>query len=268
MKVSTSLTPGDQLPALLERVARREKSARNRGILYTLLPVTLTVGLFAYSQSSIRNAQHQVVALKTEAATYTSQIDTLKKNTEGYKSQSQSLQGDTENYKNQVAELQSQLTETQKALSEAVSLSRSLHPIDYANAKELVSRFPGNESLLQDLLDLRQRRIKWKPGGQSTQEGFDSPGFAVYMLKQKRASGIELRAGDSTSEASKGLYEKLPPTTQPKTGDLAFYSSGYAMFYFLDPREGPFVLGMTPMGITALKADFAKPVGYRQVQWR
>jgi hypothetical protein len=268
MKDSTSLTPGDQLPALLERVARKEKLARNRGILYTLLPVTLTVGLFAFSQSSIRNAQQQVIALKAQAATYTNQMDTLKKNTEGYKSQSQSLQGDTENYKNQVADLQSQLNETQKALSEAVSLSRSLHPIDYANAKELVSRFPGNETLLQDLLDLRQRRVKWKPGGQSNQEGFDSPGFAVYMLKQKRVAGIELRSGGSSLEASKDLYEKLPPTTQPKTGDLAFYSAGYAMFYFADPREGPFVLGMTPMGITALKADFAKPVGYRQVQWR
>jgi uncharacterized protein YoxC len=268
MKVSPSLTPGDQLPALLERMARREKSARSRGVLYTLLPVTLTVVLLGYSQSSIRTAQKQMDALKAEAATYTSQIDTLKKNTESYKSQSQSLQGDTENYKNQVGELQSQLTETQKALSEAVSLSRSLRPIDYANTKELAGRFPGNESLLQELLDLRQRRIKWKLGGQSTQEGFDSPSFAMYILKQKRASGIELRSGESLSEASKGLYEKLPPTTQPKTGDLAFYSAGYAMFYFADPREGPFVLGMTPVGITALKADFAKPVGYRQVQWR
>ena len=53
-----------------------------------------------------------------------------------------------------------------------------------------------------------------------------------------------------------------------RTGDLVFYPAGYAMFYFADPREGPFVLGMTPFGITALKSDFAKPVGYRQVQWR
>src|SRR6476660_3536108 len=89
MNVSTSLTPGDQLPALLERVARREKAARNRGLLYTALPVALTIGLFVLSQSSIRSAQQQVIALKAEAATFNSQIDTLKKNTEGYKSQSQ-----------------------------------------------------------------------------------------------------------------------------------------------------------------------------------
>jgi hypothetical protein len=89
----------------------------------------------------------------------------------------------------------------------------------------------------------------------------------MYMLKQRRASGIELKAGESLSEASRSLYDKLPSTTQPRTGDLAFYPGGYAMFYFAEPHEAPFVLGMTPFGVTALKSDFAKPVGYRQVQW-
>jgi uncharacterized protein YoxC len=267
MKVSTSLNPGDQLPVLLERIERREKSARSRAVLYSLLPVALTVVLLGYTASSVRNAQKQVDDLKAEASTYTTQIDTLKKDAEAYKNQSQSLQGDTANYKNQVTELQAQLAEAQKALSEAVNLSRSVRTIDYVNAKEFASRFPGSESLLMDLLDLRQRRIKWKLGGQSPQEGFDSPSFAMYMLRQKRVSGIELKPGESLSEASRTLYDKLPATTQPKTGDLAFYPAGYAMFYFAD-SQGPFVLGMTPFGIAALKSDFAKPVGYRQVQWR
>jgi hypothetical protein len=267
MKVSTSLTPGDQLPALLERIERREKSARIRTVLYSLVPLALTVVLLGYSASSVRNAQKQLDALTTEATTYTTQIDALKKNAEAYKTQSQSLQGDTESYKNEVTELQAQLAEAQKALSEAVNLSRSIRTIDYGNAKEFASRFPGSESLLLDILDLRQRRIKWKLGGQSRQEGFDSASFAMYMLRQ-RASGIESLPGESLSDASRSLYNKLPPTTQPRTGDLVFYPAGYAMFYFADPREGPFVLGMTPFGITALKSDFAKPVGYRQVQWR
>jgi len=268
MKVSTSLSPVDQLPDLLERIERREQSARIRSISYSLLPLALTVVLLGFAASSVRNAQKQMVALKTEAATFTTQIDTLKKNAETYKTQSESQQGNAENYKNQVTELQAQLAEAQKTLSEAVNLSRAVRPIDSANAKELASRFPGSESLLLDILDLRQRRFKWKPGGQSPQEGFDSPGFAMYMLRQKRVSGIDLRPGESLAEASRSLYDKLPPTTQPRTGDLVFYAAGYAMFYFADTRDGPFVLGMTPFGITALKSDFAKPVGYRQVQWR
>src|SRR5262249_2669603 len=149
-----------------------------------------------------------------------------------------------------VTELQTQLTETQKTLSEAVNLSRAVRNIDYGNVKEFASRFPGSESLVTELLDLRQRRIKWKPGGQTPQEGFDSPSFAMYVLKQKRVSGIEQRPGESLSDASRDLYSRLPSTTQPKTGDLAFYPGGYAMFYFQDAREGSFVLGMTPFGVS------------------
>ena len=67
MKVSTSLTPGDQLPVLLERIERREKSARSRTVLYSLMPVALTVVLLGYTASSVRNAQKQVDVLKTEA---------------------------------------------------------------------------------------------------------------------------------------------------------------------------------------------------------
>jgi len=268
MKSSTSFAPGGELPVLLERIERREQHALRRAVLYSLLPVALTVLLLGYTASSVQTAQKQVDALKTEASTYTTQIDTLKKDTETYKVQAQTAQTDAENFKNQVTELQAQLAETQKTLSEAVNLSRAVRTIDYVNAKELASRFPGSETLLLDILDLRQRRIKWKLGGQTPQEGFDSPSFATFILKQKRASGLELKSGESVLDASRDLYNRLPATNQPKTGDLAFYPAGYAMFYFQDQREGNFVLGMTPFGITALKADFAKPVGYRQVTWR
>ena len=268
MRVSPSLTPGDELPVLLQRIERREQSTRLRSVLFSLLPVLLTVVLLGYTASSVKTAQQQIDALKAEASTYTSRMDTLKKDAETSKFQSQSLQGDAESYKNQITELQAQLADTQKTLSEAVNLSRALYPIDYGNAKELASRFPGSENVLEEIFQSRQRRIKWKPGGQTPQEGFDSFGFAMYVLKQRHASGIELKSGESLSDAGHTLYDRLPPTTQPKTGDLAFYPAGYAMFYFADPHEGPFVLGMTPLGISAFKPDFVKPLGYRQVQWR
>src|SRR5262245_20582068 len=184
MKSSTSFAPGGELPVLLERIERREQSARRRAVLYSLLPVALTVVLLGYTATSVQTAKKQVDSLKYEATTYTTQIDTLKKDAETYKGQAQSLQADVENYKNQVTQLQTQLTDTQKTLSEAVDLSRAVRTIDYVNAKELASRFPGSESLLVEILDLRQRRIKWKLGGQSLQEGLDSPGFATYILRQ------------------------------------------------------------------------------------
>jgi hypothetical protein len=268
MKSSASFAPGGEMAALLERIERREQAARLRTILYSLLPVALTIALLGYTASSVSSAKKQVAGLKTEATTFTTQIDTSKKDAESSKAQAQSMQAEAENYKNQVTELQTQLTETQKALSEAVTLSKSLRPIDYANAKELANRFPGSESLLLELLELRQRRTKWKVGGQSFQEGFDSPSFAMYLLRQKRILGTEARTGETLADASRDLANRLPTTKEPKTGDLVLYPGGYTMFYFDDRQEGAFVLGMTPFGITALRSNFAKPAGYRQVQWR
>src|ERR1051325_3057629 len=91
MKSSTSFAPGSELPVLLERIERREQSARLRALLYSLLPVALTIVLLAYTASSVKTARQQVDALKHEATTYTTQIDTLKKDTETYKAQAKSL---------------------------------------------------------------------------------------------------------------------------------------------------------------------------------
>ena len=92
MKSSTSFAPGGELPVLLERIERREQHALRRAVLYSLLPVALTVLLLGYTASSVQTAQKQVDALKTEASTYTTQIDTLKKDTETYKVQAQTAQ--------------------------------------------------------------------------------------------------------------------------------------------------------------------------------
>ena len=133
MKGSNSFNPGDQLPALLERIERREQSARIRTILFSLLPVALTVALVGYTASTVRKTQDQVDALKTEALTYTTQIDTLKKSADSYHTQSQSAQGDAETYKTQVTELQTQLAEVEKTLSDAVNLSRAVRPLEAQN---------------------------------------------------------------------------------------------------------------------------------------
>jgi len=37
------------------------------------------------------------------------------------------------------------------------------------------------------------------------------------------------------------------------------------MFYFEDYDGSPFVIGMTPLGVLALKPDWAKPIGYGAV---
>ena len=265
---SAPLTSGAPLPALLERIERREQTARRRAVLYSILPVALTVVLLGYTAVQVQKAQQQVQSLKNEAGTYTTQIESLKKDADVYKGQALSFGTQARAYKEQVTQLQAQLAEAEKKLAAATDLGQYVRPISYVDAKELASRFPGSELLLIEILELRERGIKWKLGGQSPEEGFDSPSFAMYILRRMHAAGIEPRPGESLLDASRRLSESLPPTTRPQTGDLVFYPAGFALFYFADPREGPFVLGMTPFGITALKPDFAKPVGYRHVQQR
>ena len=69
---------------------------------------------------------------------------------------------------------------------------------------------------------------------------------------------------ESLLSRSRQLYTQLEPVDEPGIGDLAFYPAGYALFYFLDHEQNPFVIGMTPAGIVALEPDFAKVIGYRK----
>jgi len=266
--VSASGASADPLPALLERIERREHTARRRALLYSLLPVALTIVLLGYTAWRVQHAQQQVRALEHEATTYTTQIAALRNDADRYKAQAQSLEAQVASYNTQVAKLEAQLAEAERKLAQAADLGQYVRPIDFVKAKELASRFPGSELLLLQILELRERGVKWKLGGQSPEQGFDSPSFAMYILRGSQASGVAPRPGESLLEASRRLLESLTPTATPRTGDLAFYPAGYALFYFDDPRDGPFVLGMTPFGITALKADFAKPIGYRRPQRR
>jgi hypothetical protein len=49
-------------------------------------------------------------------------------------------------------------------------------------------------------------------------------------------------------------------SSDPRPGDLVVYQSGYTMFFFRDPADVEFVVGMTPFGVTALLYDFGLPV--------
>jgi hypothetical protein len=228
--------------------------------------VGLTALLLLYTAREVQQAQQRVQSLQAESRTYTVQIDSLKKDAETFRAQAQSLEAQAGKYKAQVDHLQVQLADAEKRLASAADLGQFVRPISFIELKELASRIPGSELLLREILQLRERGVTWKLGGQLPEQGFDSPSFAMYILRRIRAADVEPRPGESLLAASRRLYETLPPAPQPRSGDLAFYPAGYALFYFEDPLKGPFVLGMTPFGITALKPDFAQVVGYRRVR--
>ncbi len=51
-------------------------------------------------------------------------------------------------------------------------------------------------------------------------------------------------------------------------GDIIFYETGYTMLYFMDARNSPFCIGMTPVGIMTLNIEFGpRIIGYGRVEY-
>ncbi|MBI3078710.1 MAG: C40 family peptidase [Deltaproteobacteria bacterium] len=164
-----------------------------------------------------------------------------------------------------IADLQGKLADAEARLKEATEFGRYIHPIDFVDVKMLFSRYPQEARVLERILNLRERGAKWRLGGQSPTEGFDSPSFAAFILRELNLPGGDVRPGVNLEATSRRLWERLPSAPQPRVGDLVFYPAGYALFYFVDQKQRPFVIGMTPFGIAALEPNFAKVVGYRRV---
>src|SRR5207249_3726770 len=116
--------------------------------------------------------------------------------------------------------------------------------------------------LLEKILVLRNQGTRWTLGGKSPPEGFDSPGFAAFVLQE--TNHLPFSAQGAAGQMRRMLGDRLTPVQQPEAGDLVFYRTGYVMFYFKDPQNRPFVVGMTPFGITALNPQFAEVTGYRR----
>jgi hypothetical protein len=148
----------------------------------------------------------------------------------------------------------------QGRLDEASSLDRYLYPINLVQVKNLAVYSARAAALLETILKLRDKGLAWHLGGRTPEQGFDSPGFVVYVLRLQNLPGGSLER--ATSEY---LLQNLPEVADPDTGDLVFYEGGYVLFYFQAYQGDPFVIGMTPFGIVPLRNDFAKIIGYRHV---
>ena len=242
-------SPREQtLENILDRAERRESQARRRAILYTLVPIVMASILLAYSSSRIRRETEQVKALQGDAAQFERQISDLKR---------EAIQ-----YEERIEFLKSELELSEQRLKKAVELSQYTHPVDFVDLKVIFSRYPRQARALDLILSLRQRNVGWHLGGQTPEQGFDSPSFAMFVLHELGVPTGRPQPEESLLEASRELFERLERGPGPDVGDLAFYPAGYVLFYFKDEHNSPFVIGMTPAGITALKPDFSSPVGY------
>lgn len=219
-------TTPESIELLLDSAAAKERQARKRAMIYTAIPILLAIILLWFTSKQIVEARQQIIEAHQEVI----------------------------RYERMVAELE-------KHLRESTQYVRHLVQLDWSNVKVLYSRYPRQADILEEILRMRNDEVKWKLGGSSPAEGFDSPSFAAYLLERNDLLPIPF------SERYR-IQELMPRTSNPEVGDLIFYDTGYTMFYFEDRYNRPFCVGMTPAGIVALEIRFGpRLLGYGIVDY-
>jgi cell wall-associated NlpC family hydrolase len=118
---------------------------------------------------------------------------------------------------------------------------------------------PGKRREAMELaFKLKDKNIPFKWGGKTESDGFDSSGFAAYVLSR-------VGALKNPEKYYSGLLQQtFKPPQKPEIGDLVFYEYGYIAF-FLGSGD---CIGMKPSGIVVGPVDFGpKRLGYGRVSY-
>ena len=270
----------EQLQSLVQKAEEQEQSARRRAALYSLIPIVLAGLLILFTGWQIRQAnqelamvnvklqtsQQQLVSVNEQLVETQEQLNHSQQELTATQKQLNEAKQEAEQYRQEADELRKQLNELEGYLDEVtmqLRLATEFEQYAFTGDWLLSTKHVCNNvgwadpecNLVQQLWELRD--TQWRLGGYSPVSGFDSPSFAAYVLGQ---SGF---LNDTVSPYD--LRYELPEVPFPSDGDLVFYVGGYTMFYFRDERGEPFVIGMTPLGVLALKPDFAQELQYGKV---
>lgn len=216
---------------LLQRFSnylRGAEKVRRRDLILVFVPSLISVLLLGHALVSLYGANQQVSALQQETGALNAEIERV--------------------------ELE---------LRTALIQKRHLRPVDGRDVRALRRHSPREADLLESILNLRGGGVTWAGSGADLEEGFDSPSFVSYVLRELNLTMGYLKLGDDPHSSSRILFENLRYVPEPEMGDLIFYPAGYVFFYFQNHRGQPFVIGMTPHGIQALDPQFAEPIGFR-----
>jgi len=159
----------------------------------------------------------------------------------------------------QVNSLQSQITDLENQLKLATRFQSFKFRGSWEETVKSMYNRPTS-TRIPDLLTfvIQNENIPWKLDGTTPKDGFNSPRFAAYILQQQKLADVD----PAKIVTADDLMKLLPVRrADPKDGDLVFYPQGYTMFYFTDEGGRPFVVGMTPLGVQVLDANFANPIG-------
>jgi uncharacterized small protein (DUF1192 family) len=238
------------IEGLVNQVEARERSARRRTLLFTLVPIVLAILLLAY--------------ISTRIVEYNRELDKLRAELEAKQAQLAAVEAKLSATERRLSVTQKQLVQAERQLKATTNLARYAHPVDYRDMKDVANTLPSSAATtLFDVLLATENEIPWKLNGRTPSQGFDSPGFAYYMLTDGLSIGTSLVIPIKPEQSAREhLCGKLRRVSKPLPGDLACYLGGYTMFYFKDAKGEPFVVGMTPKGVVALDPDFAGSPDY------
>jgi cell wall-associated NlpC family hydrolase len=222
-----------ELQSFLQQVEERGRTARRRALLSTLVPIIVGAILLVVIGIKINDATTQLTKLQQEQTTLQQQNTTLQK-------QNANLQGQ---------------------LKESLVYAKHIYSTDWINMKLTALSNPSQFKLFETVRQLSQQSVTWNAYGSTPEQGFNSPGFASYVLNEMGISTPH----PATSDALRAQFES---TSQPQVGDLIFYGGGFVMFYFKANQGHPFCIGMTPVGIVSLEINFGPSLlGYGRVKY-
>lgn len=225
---------------ILNKLQKEENSSKKRMFIYSSIPIILTIILVLISYSSVMNANQEVKELREQKADLLDNITVL--NTD-------------------ISQKSDSIAQLKEAMELAINYKDKRFEFNFGIDKYMHSRYPKQIRLLDEMRNLIESgNAKWYLGGTTLEKGFDSPSFAAYMLNRFTKSQVEI--SDRYI-----LPTVLTKIQSPSVGDIVFYEHGYAMFYF-EYKNEPFVIGMTPLGLSSLQYDFGvKRLGFAKVEY-
>jgi hypothetical protein len=272
--------PQDHINTLTESIDRYEQQARRRAWLSAIVPSIFGVLLLAYTiwqiqiygdklasvQQELTDTSHQLTTANVALQDASKQLEKAKADLISFQNKLDETTAELEKTRQELKDAQQQLQNTQEQLDQAEEDLKSTNAfIEYAFPVDVIwlkggdlDQYPLQEEVLFDIDYLRYSGIGWNRNGTTEEEGFNSPGFASYVLQKYGLSngyGVEAEP-----------WKYLKPVDTPAIGDLVYYDGGYTMFYYEYNGE-PFVIGMTPIGIVSLRPEFANILGYLHVPY-
>jgi hypothetical protein len=107
---------------------------------------------------------------------------------------------------------------------------------------------PNLERVIELAWALKERNIRYRWGGRSEDEGFDSAGFIAYILNRSEVHQAQRLKDPGLWRAGalrEVVGERRPENHPQEVGDLVFYMDGFVMLYLGENR----IIGMTERGI-------------------